>query len=154
MCHNMRSFEDFNQKLADHLHLVESFHFLTLLTLGQYWKMLHRYRRSVPRLDLHFYSLRTTSPVPGPLSPPKKLTLKVCVPWSPMCSMSCLLPRLVSTVPGPLSPVPPKKLTLKVCIQWSYPPRLKPTSQNVILSEWKSRPKWSFDRYRQVHSIR
>jgi len=26
-------FEDFNQKLADHLHLVESFHFLTLLLL-------------------------------------------------------------------------------------------------------------------------
>ena len=35
LCYVMPSFEDFNQKLADHLHLVESFHFLTLLTLGQ-----------------------------------------------------------------------------------------------------------------------
>ena len=62
------------------------------------------------------------SPVPCP--PLKELTLKVCVPWSPMCSMSCLLPLLVPAVPGPLSPVPGplpplKNVTLKVCIQWS-----------------------------------
>ena len=56
------------------------------------------------------------SPVPCP--PLKELTLKVCVPWSPMCSMSCLLPLLVPAVPGPLSPVPgplspPKECNLK-----------------------------------------
>ena len=53
------------------------------------------------------------SPVPCP--PLKELTLKVCVPWSPMCSMSGLLPLLVPTVPGPLSPVPcpPKKINPK-----------------------------------------
>ena len=33
-CIRVFSCQDFNQKLADHLHLVESFHFLTLLILG------------------------------------------------------------------------------------------------------------------------
>ena len=53
------------------------------------------------------------SPVPCP--PKKKLILKVCIQWSPMCSMSGLLPLLVPTVPGPLSPVPcpPKKINPK-----------------------------------------
>ena len=59
--------------------------------------------------------------VPGPLSPLKKLILKVCVQWIPMCSMSYLLPLLVPTVPGslvpcPRSPIPPKKINPKgVC---------------------------------------
>ena len=65
-------------------------------------------------------------PFPGPQSPVPCPPLKELTPWSPMNSMSCLLPLLVPTVPpslvpcprscvpGPLSPL--KKLTLKVCI--------------------------------------
>lgn len=34
VCTSVVFCQDFNQKLADHLHLVESFHFLTLLILG------------------------------------------------------------------------------------------------------------------------
>ena len=34
ICTSVVFCQDFNQKLADHLHLVESFHFLTLLILG------------------------------------------------------------------------------------------------------------------------
>ena len=61
------------------------------------------------RTSIYLFSL---SPVPGPLSPvpcpPLKnyITLKVCIQWSPMCSMLCLLPLLVPTVPHPWSPVP------------------------------------------------
>ena len=61
------------------------------------------------RCRVSYLYLFPLSPVPGPLSPvpPKNLTLKVCIQWSPMCSMPCLLPLLVPTVPGPLSPIPP-----------------------------------------------
>ena len=79
------------------------------------------------RCRVSYLYLFPLSPVPCPLSPVpfpplKNVTLKVCIQWSRMYSMSCLTStcshRPRSLVPCPLSP-PKKKMTLKVCIEWS-----------------------------------